>query len=216
MKMPRMLVYTVLSTCACIALLAIVAGTAFAAPAHAKVLSATPSIGATITQAPTTVTVVCAENINPNPKLSNLYVYAPSGDLISQGDAKVSLNNPLQMAITIKPSGDGVYVVQWKTVSAADGDPDAGAFVFTVKANAAVAAATPTVKQTPVASNGGTSNSSSFPALPVVIVGLVALIVGLSGGLGVGRSMALSAARKGTSAAPSVQTQEEEPAQRQP
>lgn len=216
MKIPRMLVYTVLSACASIALLAVIAGTAFAAPAHAKVLSATPGIGSTITQAPTTVTVVCAENINPNPKLSNLYVYAPSGELISQGDAKVSLNNPLQMSITMKPSGDGVYVVQWKTVSAADGDPDAGAFVFTVKANAAASAATPTVKQTPVVSNGGTNNSSSFPVLPVVIVGLVALIVGLGAGLGVGRSMGLSAARKGTPTAAPIQESEEEPAQRQP
>src|SRR5438552_1757631 len=122
-------------------LLFVVAGTA---SAHAKVLSATPAIGSTIAKAPTTVTVVCAENINPNPKLSNLFVYAPSGDLISQGDAKVSLSNPKEMSIGIKASDNGVYVVRWITVSADDGDPDQGAFVFTVKPTVAATGNTST------------------------------------------------------------------------
>ena len=124
-------------------LLFVVAGTA---SAHAKVLSATPAIGSTIAKAPTTVTVVCAENINPNPKLSNLFVYAPSGDLISQGDAKVSLSNPKEMSIGIKASDNGVYVVRWITVSADDGDPDQGAFVFTVKPTVAATGNTNTTE----------------------------------------------------------------------
>jgi hypothetical protein len=49
------------------------------------------------------VTVFALENINPNPKLSNLFVYAPTGELISQGNAQVSLQDPKQMSITIKP-----------------------------------------------------------------------------------------------------------------
>src|SRR6266487_6845240 len=92
-------------------LLFVVVGTVSAHTAHAKVLSATPAIGSTITQAPTKVTVFTAENINPNPKLSNLFVYSPAGDLISQGDAKVSLSDPKQMSISIKPDGNGVYIV---------------------------------------------------------------------------------------------------------
>src|SRR5215472_1800941 len=105
-------------------------------PAHAKVYKAIPAIGSTITQAPTTVTVFTLENINPNPKLSNLFVYAPSGELISQGNAQVSLQDPKQMSITIKPNGTGVYIVRWITVSALDGDPDQGAFFFNVQPNA--------------------------------------------------------------------------------
>ena len=127
-------------------LLFVVVGTVSAHVAHAKVLSATPAIGSTITQAPTKVTVFTAENINPDPKLSNLFVYSPAGDLISQGDAKVSLSDPKQMSISIKPDGNGVYIVQWITVSALDGDPDEGAFVFTVK---------PAVVATPTATSHG-------------------------------------------------------------
>ena len=102
-------------------LLVMMAGTAMAhtfLPLHAKVDSAIPAIGSTVTQAPTTVTVQALENINPDPKKSNLFVYSPAGDLISQGNAQVSLTNPRQMSVAIKPTGDGIYVVQWITVSA--------------------------------------------------------------------------------------------------
>ncbi|HKF38141.1 MAG TPA: copper resistance protein CopC, partial [Ktedonobacteraceae bacterium] len=113
-------------------------------PAHAKVYKAVPAIGSTVSQAPASVTVFTLENINPNPSKSNLFVYSPAGDLISQGDAQVSLTNPREMSISIKPDQanlKGVYVVRWITVSAEDGDPDQGAFVFTVNA---AAAASPT------------------------------------------------------------------------
>src|SRR6266581_3381117 len=114
-------------------------------PAHAKVNKAIPAIGSTVSQAPTSVTVFTLENINPTPSKSNLFVYSPAGDLISQGNAKVSLTNPREMSITIKPDPaklHGIYVVRWITVSAEDGDPDQGAFVFTVNA-AAVASPSP-------------------------------------------------------------------------
>ncbi len=165
-------------------LLFVVAGTV---SAHAKVLSATPAIGSTIAKAPTTVTVVCAENINPNPKLSNLFVYAPSGDLISQGDAKVSLSNPKEMSIDIKASGNGVYVVRWITVSADDGDPAQGAFVFTVKPTVAATGNT----NTPASS---TTGNSGMPLWATILIGLVALVVGLGAGLGIGRGRAKPAA----------------------
>src|SRR5713226_3022538 len=76
------------------------------ASAHAKVLSATPGIGAVIATAPTSVTVTTAENMNPDPKKSNLFVYSPNGDLISQGNGKIPLNNPKEMSIPIKATGN--------------------------------------------------------------------------------------------------------------
>src|SRR5437762_11856617 len=89
-------------------LLFVVVGTVSAHVAHAKVLSATPAIGSTIAQAPTKVRVFTAENINPDPKLSNLFAYSPAGDLISHGDAKVSLSDRKQRTISIKPGGNRV------------------------------------------------------------------------------------------------------------
>jgi len=165
------------------------------ASAHAKVISATPAIGSTIATAPTTVTVETAENINPDPKLSNLFVYGPSGDLISQGNAKIPLNNPKQMSVQIKPeSTGGVYIVRWITVSADDNDPDEGAFVFTVKSSAAVTptpntTGTGTAQTTPTPPASTTANNS-FPFVPVSVAAVLALLIGLAAGYGFGRGQA--------------------------
>jgi methionine-rich copper-binding protein CopC len=189
-------------------------------PAHAKVNKAIPAIGSTISQAPTTVTVFTLENINPDPAKSNLFVYSPAGDLISQGNAKVSLTNPKEMSITVKPDTanlNGVYVVQWKTVSAEDGDPDQGAFVFTLQPGAAT---TPTPVATTTTSHGTTSTTNGSGGMPVwvpILVGVLALLIGLGGGLVVGRRSATS---PGTSSVGSMRKtiaqQEEEEATKHP
>src|SRR5581483_6336145 len=77
--------------------------------AHAKVIDSNPKMGSTIPNAPMTITVTTAENMKPGAQFSNLFVYGPSGDLISQGDATVSLNNPKQMSVNIKGEDKGVY-----------------------------------------------------------------------------------------------------------
>src|SRR5260370_23123387 len=130
-------------------------------PVHAKVNKAIPAIGSTISQARNLVTVFTLENINPDPNKSNLFVYSPAGDLISQGNATVSLTNPREMSITIKPDKtnlNGVYVVRWITVSAEDGDPDQGAFVFTVNASAIT---TPTPGATAISSTVPSSTTTN-------------------------------------------------------
>ena len=160
-------------------------------PAHAKVNKAIPAIGSTVSQAPTTVTVFTLENINPDPNKSNLFIYSPAGDLISQGNAKVSLTNPREMSITIKPDKanlNGVYVVRWITVSAQDGDPDQGAFVFTVNTGVVTTptpVATTTTSTTP--SNTATSGTSSTPVWVSIVIGVVALLIGVAVGLVMGR-----------------------------
>ena len=191
--------HLLLSPVIALALLLAMAGIALAhpaqpgQPAHAKVLSAIPAIGSTIAQAPTTVTVFTAENMNPDPDKSNLFVYSPGGDLISQSNAKVSLNNPKEMSVTIKPTGNGVYIVRWITVSALDGDPDQGAFFFKVQAGAA---ATPTPVPTTSTSNSGstppattTTGTGGTPVWATIVIGIVALLLGLAAGFGASRSM---------------------------
>lgn len=170
------------------------------ASAHAKVLSATPAIGSTIATAPTTVTVETAENINPDPKLSNLFVYGPSGDLISQGNAKVSLNNPREMSIQLKLESGGVYVVRWITVSAEDNEADEGAFVFTVKSSAVAATPTTTGTTTTPTPPPPTAANNGFPVAPVSIAAIIALLLGLAAGFGFGRAQARPSTHAGSSA----------------
>jgi methionine-rich copper-binding protein CopC len=185
-------------------------------PTHAKVNKAIPAIGSTVSQAPTTVTVFTLENINPDPNKSNLFVYSPAGDLISQGNAKVSLTNPEEMSIAIKPDSahpNGVYVVRWITVSALDGDPDQGAFVFTVNTSAVT---TPTPVATTTASTAPltttTSGTSGTPVWVSIVVGVIALLVGLAVGLGLGRRRNTSSI--GTIRKTVAQQSEEEPIKR--
>ena len=164
-------------------LLFVAVGTAFA---HAAVIDSNPKMGSTIAQAPTTITVTTAENMKPGAQFCNLFVYGPSGALVSQGDAKIPLNNPKQMSITITPEKNpGIYVVRWITVSADDGDPDQGAFVFTVNPAAATTVAP---KPAPQAATPAVSPASSTTTLwTAVAVGIVALLVGLAAGMGIGR-----------------------------
>lgn len=179
-------------------------------PAHASVLSAIPAIGSTIAQPPTAVTVFTAENINPDPKVSNLFVYGPSGEatskLISQGNAQVSFTNPKEMSVNIKPNSgylNGVYVVQWITKSALDGDPDSGAFIFTVKSGAA-GTATPSATATSTGQGTtptptSTSGNGGTPAWLAAVIGLVAMLIGIGAGLGLGRRRPAPAASSGSS-----------------
>ena len=186
-------------------------------PAHAKVNKAIPAIGSTVSQAPTTVTVFTLENINPDPNKSNLFIYSPAGDLISQGNATVSLTNPREMSITIKPDKanlNGVYVVRWITVSAQDGDPDQGAFVFTVNTGVVTTptpVATTTTSTTP--STTATSGTNGTPVWVSIVVGVVALLIGLAVGLVLGRrrtESSIGTMRK----AVTQQPQDEEPIRR--
>ncbi len=173
-------------------------------PAHAKVYKAIPAIGSTIAQAPTTVTVFTLENINPDPRKSNLFVYGPGGDLISQGNAQVALNDLRQMSIAIKAAGNGIYVVRWITVSAEDGDPDEGAFVFTVKSAGT---------EQPATGNGTTTTAAGIGATPLwvpIVVGVLALLLGLLSGIGLGRRSAVSNVRTMRSMVAEQQHQEED------
>jgi len=187
-------------------------------PTHAKVNKAIPAIGSTISQAPTTVTVFTVENINPDPNKSNLFVYSPAGDLISQGNAKVSLTNPEEMSIAIKPDSahpNGVYVVRWITVSALDGDPDQGAFVFTVNTSAVTTptpVATTTTSTTP--STTTTSSTSGTPVWVSIVVGVVALLIGLGVGLVLGRRRTASSI--GTMRKAMTQQSQEEESMKRP
>lgn len=152
------------------------------ASAHATPITADPGMGATIKEAPTKVTITTTENMNPDPKKSYLEVYAPDGALVSQGDSQVPLNNPRELSVTIKPKGNGIYIVRWFTTSADDNDAAEGAFLFTVNPKANTAPVAPTSR--PATTSGG---AGGVPLWVPIVAALVALLVGLGGGIGIGR-----------------------------
>ena len=93
--------------------------------AHAGFVSSTPEPGATLSTAPGVVTLGFSEPLNVT--LSRATVVAPDGTAF-QGRS----DGPEQIIVTMTTNAQGVYEVDWTTVSLVDGHTLHGAFRFGV------------------------------------------------------------------------------------
>lgn len=102
--------------------------------AHAQIASCTPPINGTVDTAPATLT--CTTTQAMDPKASSLNVVDSKGAKVDKGDSAVDLNNPDRTTISVSldtsKMPDGVYTVNWITLSADDGDAANGTFNFSV------------------------------------------------------------------------------------
>ena len=105
---------------------------ALAVPAHAHgVLKAsTPTAGAHIAAAPTSIQLVFTER--PDPALTSIHLTGPSGETVTLGsliaapDARFAVSAPITGALT-----SGVYTVRWQ-MAGSDGHPVTGSYRFTL------------------------------------------------------------------------------------
>ncbi len=107
--------------------------------AHAEPERAIPPINGTVSELPSRLEVWFAEEVRE----AELTVRAPDGAVISTGEAELDLNDPERRHVTIalgSGRGPGEYVVEWRTVSAIDGDTADGVFRFTLTAGGTPAA----------------------------------------------------------------------------
>ncbi len=100
------------------------------AAAHALPQSSDPAAGATLKQAPVTVTIVFGET--PDPRLSLLRVLDSAGQDHSAGKTHAAPGDPRVLQVGLGKLADGVYTVSWRTVSKVDGHLAAGSFAFGV------------------------------------------------------------------------------------
>lgn len=139
------------------------------ASAHASYASSDPAAGAVLTAAPSTVKITFAEEVTPSG--SGIVVYDSSMKQVSTGAATADPSDLKTMSVPMQGDDSEVYVVVWHTVSADDGDPDAGSFEFFIGSDAAP--------------SGGTSNtpasSSGTPVWVTILVGVLGLVVGGAG-----------------------------------
>lgn len=135
-------------------------GTAFA---QAEMIKATPEASSTVQDVPDVVTITTSENVKLDPAGTNIYVYGPHGKLISKGNARMG-QTPRTLSVPVTNDGNGIYVVQWKTVSAVDGSTTQGAFTFTVA-----------------------PEQNNIPILVVMATSIVTLVIGILIGVGLGR-----------------------------
>jgi copper transport protein len=105
-----------------------------AAGAHALPQSAIPAQGSEVQTAPTMVEITFGEI--PDPGLSSITVINSSGVNVDAGPTAVVPGHPFELEVPLKPAGDGVYTVTWKTVSETDGHLATGAYAFGVGVSA--------------------------------------------------------------------------------
>lgn len=145
---------------------------------HASYVSSDPAANAVVKTAPSVVTIHFAEPVVP--ASSTITIYDAKGQVVSQA-AQADTNDLKTMTAAMTGDGSEVYLVYWHTVSATDGDPDVGAFSFFVNASGSSDLAP---------KSGATSttlpSSSSAAGAPIwltAVIALVALLVGLAGGV---------------------------------
>jgi len=141
-----------------------------AALGHALLQSSDPAAGATLGSAPSMVSLTFGET--PDVRLSSIKVLDSSGTDQVSGPIQALADPPHSIGAPIRPVGDGVYTVTWRTVSAVDGHIAAGSFAF------GVGVAPPTG---PPDQGGGPAASASgsppnIAARWVLYLGLTALI----------------------------------------
>ncbi len=105
--------------------------------AHALPQSAIPAEGSEVQTAPKIVEITFGEP--PDPKLSSITVVNSSGTSVDAGPTIPVPGKPLELEVPLKPIGNGVYTVTWKTVSETDGHLATGAYAFGVGESAASA-----------------------------------------------------------------------------
>jgi copper transport protein len=138
--------------------------------AHANLEASTPAANTVVTSAPAEIALRFNERVAE--RLTDVRVLDIFGDRVDAGDARVSVGDPTVVTVRLRPLPDGSYTVAWRTVSAVDGHPSAGSFIFSV--------GFPTITTPPRAEVGSVLTSSVEPwARWAAFAGML----GLAGGL---------------------------------
>ena len=142
---------------AAIAGLAVIAG-ASVALAHAQYATSSPAANSTVTSVPSTLQVTYSEELSA----IQITLTGPDGSNAASGTASIDLAHRTNASIALRDAGPGQYSVVWHNVSGDDGDPNDGAFVFTVAAAAGQAQPAPAAAP----SNAPATATSSGQAAP--------------------------------------------------
>ena len=174
------------------------AGAPPSALAHANYDHSDPAAGAVLPFAPQQVTVWFTEI--PIPSQSSLTVLGPGGATVSQGPTQQVTSDTKALRVALQAGlGPGQYKVNWKTVSAEDGDEGGASFNFSVAASpgpSSIPSARPSPSSAPVVRPSAPPGPEAQPpaprpsALPAsgdgslppwigLVVGLAAVIAGL-------------------------------------
>ncbi|KAA3660833.1 MAG: hypothetical protein DWQ04_18265 [Chloroflexi bacterium] len=106
--------------------------TAVSVNAHAYLAESIPRNGELLREPPTQVVTYFTEELETS---STIAVLDENGNQVDNGDGSVDLYDPehKSMIVTLPENlPEGQYVVEWAVLSAEDGDPTDGAFLFSI------------------------------------------------------------------------------------
>ncbi|MFN8530475.1 MAG: copper resistance protein CopC [Anaerolineae bacterium] len=98
--------------------------------AHATLIEATPGYNAILDGSPGEIRLRFSEPLEP--MYSRINLANASGNLIDIGETFIDPADPTVMWITPPSLPDGVYSVEWRALSAADGHPTLGSYPITI------------------------------------------------------------------------------------
>jgi len=150
--------------------LAVVGVLASPASAHALLERSFPAAGASLPRAPQVMLLYFTEA--PEPSLSTVSLLDSSGKAVSGvGNPAAVAGNPRELRVALPRLADGVYTVNWRTLSKVDGHVAGGSFAFGIG-----------VQPPSGASSAPAANSSSLGSTPspVAVAGLWLLYWGLA------------------------------------
>lgn len=140
-----------------------------AAQAHAGYKSSNPAPNSVLTKAPALVRITFEQNLDT--KGLSITVYDNVGKVVSTGAAQIVTGKPDTASVAMAGDGSDIYRVDWTTVSAQDGDPTLGAFVFGVDPSGKTDKVPPTPTTT-------ITKTTGVPTLLAVLFGIIGLAVG--------------------------------------
>jgi LPXTG-motif cell wall-anchored protein len=104
--------------------------------AHAELVSSTPAAGARLTSAPTKITLVFSEEISEVATDSFFTVSNAAGAEVGRGTLdNTDLDHKTLSGTPTSSLADGVYTVNWQTVTPDDNGKSEGSFTFGVNAD---------------------------------------------------------------------------------
>jgi methionine-rich copper-binding protein CopC len=98
------------------------------AGAHALLKSSVPAAGADLTVAPHQILLAFTEP--PDPTLSLVTLVTSSGATVDTGKAQAVPGSSTELQLSVPQIPNGVYTVNWRTVSKTDGHVTGGSFAF--------------------------------------------------------------------------------------
>ena len=134
--------------------------------AHAEPATAKPGHGAVLTTSPASYEIEMTQEMARQAGANDIDVFDPSGKEVTTVSAVIDNANRRKLTVALPPGlPAGKYRVDWKTLSADDGDPATGSLSFTVDPTATPSAGKERLKTSTLDPDTNTTPSGTSGAV---------------------------------------------------